>query len=145
MLTVRLASPADAEALVHLNAAFNEVDDITPEDVCRSLLTSSEIVAIAEIDGETAGFCCAQVHHSFCYKTPVAELTEMYVSPIHRRKGCAAGMLRFLEDHLRSEYGVDEIHLLTGTHNFAAQAAYQQAGFTLHNEAYMAKEVSPTR
>ncbi|MBQ4580606.1 MAG: GNAT family N-acetyltransferase [Clostridia bacterium] len=145
MLTIRLASPTDAEALVHLNAAFNEVDDITPDDVCRSLLTSSEIVAIAKIDGETAGFCCAQVHHSFCYKTPVAELTEMYVSPIHRRKGCAAGMLRFLEGHLRSEYGVDEIHLLTGTHNFAAQAAYQQAGFTLHNEAYMAKEVSPTR
>ena len=144
-MLIRLASPADAQSLVRLNYAFNEVDDVTPEDVCRSLASSSEVVVVADADGEIAGFCCAQVHHSFCYKSPVAELTEMYVTPAYRRKGCATKMLRFLEAHLHTVYGVDEIHLLTGTSNLAAQAAYQRTGFIPYDEVYMAKEVAPTR
>ena len=140
-MLIRLASPADAQALVRLNCAFNEVDDVTPEDVCRSLENSGEIVVVADASGDIAGFCCAQVHHSFCYKSPVAELTEMYVAPEYRRMGCASGILRFLEAHLHSAYGVDEIHLLTGVTNLPAQSAYHQAGFTVKNEVYMVKEV----
>ncbi len=92
MLNIRPAVPADAETLVCLNTAFNEVGDVTPEDVRRSLLNSSEVVVVAEINGETAAFCCAQVHHSFCYKAPVAEVMEMYVDEAYRRQGCASGM-----------------------------------------------------
>lgn len=141
MLNIRLAVSDDAEALVRLNIAFNEVEDVTPEDVRYSLLNSPEIVVVAEVDGETAAFCCAQVHHSFCYKAPVAEVTEMYVDKAYRRQGCALGMLAFLEKYLRSRWGVDEIHLLTGTTNFAAQSAYKKSGFRVHNEAYMTKDV----
>ena len=141
----RLACPTDAEALVHLNFAFNEVDDVSPEDVRHSLLTSSEVVAVAEQEGSVIAFCCAQVHYSFCYKRPVAEVTEMYVDAAHRREGCATGMLSFLEQHLQSACGVDEIHLLTGTENHAAQAAYAKAGFNRENEAYMVKEVPRNR
>ena len=145
MLTVHLASPADTEALVRLNAAFNEVDDVSPEDVRRSLLESPEVVAVADYNGEIAGFACAQVHHSFCYKTPVAELTEMYVAPAFRRRGCAAELLRCLEEHLQAAYGVDEFHLLTGTTNLPAQSAYRKAGFRVKNEVYMSKEVTRKR
>ena len=137
----RLACPADAEALVRLNAAFNEVDGVSPEDVRKSLAASTEVVVVADADGAVAGFCCAQVHHSFCYPAPVAEVTEMYVDEAFRRQGCATGMLRFMEEHLQAAYGVDEIHLLTGTENHAAQAAYKKAGFAVKNEIYMTKEV----
>ena len=140
----RLATPADAEALVRLNAAFNEVD-MAPEAVRRSLLTAPETVVVAEEAGTVAAFCCAQVHHSFCYPAPVAEVTEMYVDEAHRQQGCATGMLTFLEKHLRGQHGVDEIHLLTGTQNIPAQAAYRKFGFIIHHETYMAKEVPPTR
>lgn len=135
----RLACPADAEALVRLNAAFNGVDDISPEDVRRSLLNSPEVVVIAVEDDLAVAFCCAQVHHSFCYKAPVAEVTEMYVDEGYRRRGCAIGMLRFLEEHLRTAFAVDELHLLTGTKNHAAKSAYQKAGFTVKDEVYMVK------
>ena len=137
----RLARPDDAEALVRLNAAFNEVDDVTPEDVRRSLETSGEVVVVTEVDGVAVAFCCAQVHHSFCYKTPVAEVTEMYVDEFHRRQGCADSMLHFLVEHLRATFGVDEIHLLTGTKNCAAQAAYKKAGFATKGEVYMVKSI----
>ena len=141
----RLASPADAEALVRLNAAFNEVEDVTRDEVRSSLLSSSEIVVVAEESGVVIAFCCAQVHHSFCYPAPVAEVTEMYVDTAHRRKGHATGMLAFLEQHLCDKYGTDEIHLLTGTDNLAAQSAYQKAGFIRQNEVYMTKEVPRKR
>lgn len=141
----RLAHPDDAEALVRLNAAFNEVDDVSPEDVRRSLVQSAEVVAVAEKDGSVVAFCCAQVHHSFCYTAPVAEITEMYVDAPHRHQGISSGMLRFLEEHLQSTFGVDEIHLLTGTTNFAAQSAYKKAGFAPKNEIYMTKEVRAKR
>lgn len=141
----RLACPADAEALVRLNAAFNEVDNISPEDVRRSLMQSAEVVVVTEKEGSVVAFCCAQVHHSFCYPAPVAEVTEMYVDEAHRRLGIASGMLQFLEDHLQSTYGVDEIHLLTGTKNIAAQSAYAKAGFSVKNEVYMTKEVRAKR
>lgn len=145
MLKFRLATPADTQALIRLNAAFNEVDDVSVEDVKKSLLTSAEVVVVAEADGTVVAFCCAQVHHSFCYPAPVAELTEMYVDEAHRRMGCASGMLHFLEAHLQSAYGVDEIHLLTGVTNLAAQSAYAKAGFAPKNETYMVKEVRPKR
>ncbi len=141
----RLACPADAEALVRLNAAFNGVNDVSLENVLRSLTNSPEVVVVAEADGQVVGFCCVQVHHSFCYKTPVAEVTEMYVDEGFRRQGCATGMLAFLEEHLQSAYGIDEIHLLTGTGNPAAQSAYKKAGFAVKNEVYMVKEVPAKR
>lgn len=145
MPSIRLASAADAEALIRLNAAFNEVDGMSAENVRRSLAQSPEIVVVAVAYGEVIGFCCAQVHHSFCYPAPVAEVTEMYVAKAHRRKGCATEMLHFLETHLQGRYGVDELHLLTGSANHAAQSVYRAAGFTVKNEVYMTKEVQPNR
>lgn len=138
-MLIRLACPADAEALVHLNAAFNGVDDVSAADVRRSLEASGEIVAVALEDGAPVAFCCAQVHHSFCYPAPVAEVTEMYVDTAFRRQGIAQAMLNFLEAHLRDQYGVDEIHLLTGTSNHPAQSAYRKAGFVMKDEVYMVK------
>ena len=144
-LICRPASPADAPILHAMNRAFNGDTGVTADDISRSLLTSPETVVIAEADGSPAGFCCAQLHHSFCYPSPVAEVTEMYVVPEFRRMGCAQAMLRHLEALLQEKFGADEMHLLTGTRNLAAQSAYRKAGFLQKNEVYMVKEVSVKR
>lgn len=141
---IRPAVPGDAPALLAMNAAFNGDTGMTEEAIRRSLLTCPETVLIAECKGTPAGFCCTQVHHSFCYPAPVAEVTEMYVEEAFRRQGCASAMLRALEE-LLARQGVDEMHLLTGTANTAAQAAYERAGFRRKNEAYMVKEVRAKR
>ena len=117
---IRPAVPEDAPALQALNAAFNGDTGVTEEAIRRCLVTGSEIVLIAEDRGEPVGFCCAQVHHSFCYPAPVAEVTEIL---------------------LREEYGADEMHLLTGMTNHAAQAAYRKAGFRPHDEQYMSHKL----
>lgn len=139
--TIRTALPEDAPALAAMNAAFNGDTGVTADEIRRSLAHSPEIVVLALLDGSPAGFCCAQVHHSFCYPAPAAEVTEMFVREECRRKGCAAGMLRFLEALLRERFGADEMHLLTGTDNLPAQAAYRRAGFQAKREQYMRKRL----
>ena len=136
---IRPAVPEDAPALHALNTAFNGHTGVAVDDVRRSLRTGAEVVLIAEADGVPIGFCCAQVHFSFCYPAPVAEVTEMYVSPAHRGQGCAGALLSRLEALLRVKHGVDEMHLLTGMTNLAAQAAYRKAGFQPHAEQYMTR------
>lgn len=138
---IRLATPEDSPALLAMNVAFNGETGVTEASIRRSLLHGAEMVVIAEQAGSPAGFCCAQVHRSFCYPSPVAEVTEMYVRENHRHQGCALQMLAFLETRLRQE-GCDELHLLTGTRNHAAQAAYCRAGFHAISEQYMKKSLS---
>lgn len=136
---VRPAIPRDACALHAMNAAFNGDTGVSVEQILRSLLVSPEVVLIAECGGAPAGFCCAQMHHSFCYPAPAAEVTEMYVCPAFRGQGCAGEMLAFLQEHLRTQHGADEVHLLTATENLSAQAAYRKAGFVSKEEQYMKK------
>ncbi|MBQ8555868.1 MAG: GNAT family N-acetyltransferase [Clostridia bacterium] len=140
-MTIRLAQLQDAPALRRLNEAFNEVTDVSDDAIRTALARNSEIVVVAECGGEAIAFCCAQVKHSFCYAAPVAEVTEMYVDEAYRRQGLAQGMLTFLEKHVRDAYGVDEMHLLTGCANHAAQSAYRRAGFVEKREVYMRKEL----
>lgn len=142
---IRPAGPGDAPALRRMNIAFNGDTAVSEQNIRSALTAGAEIVLIAESDGTPAGFCCAQVHRSFCYPAPVAEVTEMYVAPPFRRRGCASAMLRCLEEQLQDGHGVDEIHLLTGSGNSAAQAAYEKAGFARKNEVYMTKEVRAKR
>lgn len=139
-LTVRAAKPEDAAALCRLNAAFNEVD-MPEEAAAASLRNSAECVFLAEMDGMAAGFCCAQVHHSFCYPAPVAEVTELYVDKAYRRMGCAFAMLRFSETYLKETYGVEECHLLTGRANDAARALYESCGYQSSDEQYLYKKL----
>lgn len=140
-MTVRMACAADAEALRRLNEAFNEVDNVSAEDIRRALARSAELVAVAEIDGQVIGFCCAQVHHSFCYGTPSAEITELYVDEAHQRRGCGSALLRFMEKVLREQHGVHALHLLTGCANQAAQALYRSVGYEAKAETYMRKTI----
>lgn len=142
--TIRLAEAGDAEALRRMNADFNGDTGVSTDDIQESLLSSPEIVVVAYAGDAPAGFCCAQVHHSFCYPAPVAEVTEMYVKEPFRRQGCARKMLHFLETHLHITYSVDELHLLTGCENAAAQAAYCRAGFQAKAEQYMTKKLTMT-
>lgn len=141
--SIRIATPEDTPALQAMNVAFNGETGVTEENIRRSLLHGAEVVVIAEHANSPAGFCCAQVHHSFCYPSPVAEVTEMYVCENHRRQGCASQMLSFLETRLLQE-GCDELHLLTGLQNQAAQAAYCRAGFRAVSEQYMKKSLADT-
>lgn len=140
-MNIRLAAEGDAAMLMHLNRAFNEVDEVPEQTVMNRLSNGGEIVAAAQDEGQLIGFCCVQVNYSFCYASPSAEITEMFVEQGARRKGVGRALLAFMTAHLKDVHGVQEIHLLTGCENEAAKALYAVMGFEEKSETYMRKKL----
>ncbi|WP_459966219.1 N-acetyltransferase family protein [Paenibacillus sp. JCM 10914] len=136
---VRLASPTDASVLIQLNHEFNEV--VMPlAAVKRSLQQAHEIVAIAYLGDEPAGFACAQLFQSFCYGQAMGEITEMYIRESARRQGLAGMLIEFLERQLQQR-GVGTVKLLTGHDNVPAIGAYEKSGYVQDDEVMMTKRL----
>lgn len=102
---------------------------------------SSEIIAVAEMDGRVVGFGCAQSFRSFCYKEPLGEITEMYVEEAFRRKGAATALLSCLEMQLRKR-GVAEVKILTGRRNHSAIRTYKRCQYEEDDEQLLKKQLT---
>lgn len=128
-IRTRPADAADAPALARMNADFNGVTD--PAEVIAVRMARAghiEAAIIAEVEGETAGFACVRVVPCVLYADPHAELTELYVEPLHRRKGVARALVAHAE-RLAIERGATRMMLLVDPTNAGAQAFYRAAGY----------------
>src|SRR5215216_173028 len=107
-LTIRMATPDDAAALAHLNAAFNGIDE-PPDQLAARMpaVRDIETALLAEYDGELAGFACLRVVPCLLYPAPYAELTELYIEPAYRRRGVGRALIAAVE-RLARERGADE-------------------------------------
>ena len=140
-LCFRRAVPEDAPQLKRLNEAFNGPGEKTAAAMAEDLRSpGGELVFVAQAETGLAGFCCCQLKHSFCYEDSSAELTELYVDPAFRRMGAASGLAAYAEETCRG-LGACELTLLAGAENSAAQAFYEQAGFSLTGEVHYGKEL----
>lgn len=125
----RPADAADAHALARMNADFNGSSD-PPEAIAERLARFGgvETPIVAEIDGEVAGFACLRVVPCVLYAEPHAELTELYVEPMHRRRGVGRALMAHAE-RLATERGATRVMLLVDPTNLGAQAFYRAAGY----------------
>jgi ribosomal protein S18 acetylase RimI-like enzyme len=149
---VRRASEADAEVLSLLNADVQSLHasamperfkplgpDTFPVTVARTLLAnSSNLVFIAEVDSEPAGYAYAEVVHlpesSLRHAWDEVHLHHISVRPVYRRKGVASALL----DSVRvaaGEIGISIVTLQVWSFNEDAQAFFRRQGFT----PYMAR------
>jgi ribosomal protein S18 acetylase RimI-like enzyme len=128
-MIIRIATPDDAPALARLNAAFNGVDD-PPEQLAARMpaVRGIETALLAELDGELAGFACLRIVPCLLYAAPYAELTELYVEPAYRRRGVGRALIAVVE-RLARERGAEEMIIMTGINNAAAQALYGAIGY----------------
>jgi len=128
-LTIRIATPDDAPALAHLNAAFKGVDE-PPEQLaaCMPAVRDIETALLAELDGELAGFACLRVVPCLLYAAPYAELTELYVEPAYRRRGVGRALIAAAE-RLARERAAEDVIIMTRINNAAAQALYRTMGY----------------
>lgn len=139
---VRRAIASDAEQLSALSYAFN--GEALPADEIEAALTrGNEIVAAAEIAGRLAGFGCAQIYRSFCYRSAQGEITELYVAPEYRGQGIAGRLFSFLESEL-SKRNVREIKVLTGQGNTTALRAYEASGYERAKHVVLYKRLQPS-
>jgi ribosomal protein S18 acetylase RimI-like enzyme len=150
--TVRRAGGADARALSLLNSDVQNLHasalperfkppgpDTFPETFARTLIaTPGNLVFIAEVDSEPAGYAYAEIVHMS--ETPLrhawdeVHLHHISVRPAFRRNGVASALL----DALRAaacEYGVGLVTLQVWSFNEDAQAFFRRQGFT----PYMAR------
>ena len=95
---IRRAREEDAEQLIKLNSEFNNVT--VPQASVRESIknNSSEVVFVAQLEGELVGFVCAQIQYSFCYVGQQAEITEIYVATDSRRRGIAERLMMAAEE-----------------------------------------------
>ena len=128
-MIIRVATPADAGDLARMNAAFNGVFDSAAQIAARMVACAEiEIALVAELDGQVGGFACVRVVPCVLYAEPYAELTELYVEPKFRRRGVGRALLAYA-DQLAYARGADDLIILTGVGNAAAQALYRAAGY----------------
>ena len=133
-MTVREATPEDAEAIGRLLDAFNrEFDEPTPgaaalADRLARLLADGELTVLLAEPGP-AGVAVLRFRPSLWTQALECHLAELYVVP--ERRGHGAG--RALMDTaiaLARHRGADYMDLATSEDDVAARALYESMGFT---------------
>lgn len=138
MIQVRRCRPEDAQRLGELNRAFNGTESTVCAKVVPDRAGQREVILVAELDGNLAGFACLQIIHSACYTRPWAEVTELYVQPEVRRRGVGRCLMQEVERQARSN-NVMKIHLRTDVANKTAHALYAAMGFSEETEVVFSK------
>jgi ribosomal protein S18 acetylase RimI-like enzyme len=131
-LTVRPATPADAEAIAQLNRAFDDLRT-TPAQIADFIATHPhfERPYVAERSGAVVGMACLRLLPCALDPLPYAELTELKVDPNHQRHGVGRALVRHIEDEARAQ-GAAELVLITAWRNTRAHAFYHALGYGLY-------------
>lgn len=140
-MKIRLANKNDVASLFEMNERFNGAGSTSKELLADSIENNSqEAVFIAIVDDAAAGFCCAQVFKSMCYRSYYAEITELFVIEEYRKQGVATALMAFAEDYFKDK-NVQGYQLFTGKQNEMAQAFYEKNGYSKSEEQMYRKRM----
>ena len=135
-----LSAAADVARLMSaLNSAVGPVYGLpaTPENTVvtakqarqrMEAMASVERVLLADVDGERIGLLSLRIVPYLSQDVPYAEVTELFVSETHRRRGIAKAMIERAEQIAR-EARCTLIHMNAWHNNDAAKDFYRSAGF----------------
>lgn len=133
---IRSASVTDLPALVPLVEQYWSFEDIPGFDGRRveSLLREALFAHgrarcwLAEQAGELAGYLLAVLVFSLEHGGLMAEIDELFVAPVFRRRGVGEALLRQAEGVLQ-ESGVRRLQLQLGSGNARARDFYTARGY----------------
>ena len=131
-ILTRLARPADAAAILRLNAAFDDVR-ASVEHIDEHIAQRShyETPFVATIDDQVVGLACLRLIPMLCDPIPSAELTELIVDPHFRRQGVGRALVHHVEQAAHDQ-GATMLALITAWHNTQAHAFYHAIGYRLY-------------
>jgi GNAT superfamily N-acetyltransferase len=134
-VTIRVAGSADAGALRPLFESFfqQHLESSGTEEIAANLERARpvDIVFIALVGGQAAGFASLRLLPMIESKRPHAELSDIFVVESLRRNRVGAALVHAVEGYAR-ERGATRISLLTGFDNDEAQAFYRSLGYENH-------------
>ncbi len=126
---VRVATPDDAAAILHLNEIFNDVR--ATEAQIRAQIARCqgiETALLAEVAGQVVGFLCLRLLPQICDPETYAEVSELFVDDEFRRIGVARALMERAAEMAR-EAGAAQLILMTGFKNVGGQRFYHSQGF----------------
>jgi GNAT superfamily N-acetyltransferase len=146
-ITVRVATPADAEFLVRGNAAMAlETEHLSLDldrlrDGVHALFEQSGrgVYYVAELDGQRAGQMMITYEWSDWRNGLFWWIQSVYVEPRFRSQGVFRAVYRHVEKLARTTPGVCGLRLYVENSNSQAQEIYQRLG--LQRTAYQMFEV----
>jgi ribosomal protein S18 acetylase RimI-like enzyme len=150
-ISVRQATAVDAELVSMLNADVQAVhaaampfrfkppgpDTFPPAEAAALLARPDHHVFIAEVDGEPAGYACAEVvrraETTFHFPHEMIYLHHISVRPQYRRRG-VGGALIAAARAMGQEAGITLLAAEVWTFNEAARAFFRRHGLTPYSE-----------
>lgn len=133
--TIRRATSADLDTVLPLVRAYREFYKREPDAererkfIEAHLRDGTSAIYIAELDGVAAGFMQLFKAYSTVHLGPSWILEDLFVDPAYRKSGIATALLHRALEHARED-GAAGMFLETAHDNAAAQAVYQNAGWT---------------
>lgn len=112
----------------------------SPEDITAAtwqrLMDDDQVRGlVAEDDGEVAGFLHFILHPVTGHIKPVCYMQDVFVDPLHRRKGIGRALVTTLAQ-IGAEENWARLYWLAEAHNKEAQSLYKNLGlkldFTVH-------------
>jgi ribosomal protein S18 acetylase RimI-like enzyme len=143
-LTLRIAEPADSEALIALVAGFRDhlraklpADAEIRRDLPAALADPAIEFACAWLGSEPVGYTQSRFLTSVWAGGKEAHLEDLFVSAGARGYGVGRALLRFALERAR-EHGARRFSLNTNEGNTAAQALYRSEGLAVQSHALYA-------
>ena len=101
MVTIRPAQPSDAESILALAQAFATSFKVSPQAFhtafAELLISPSDFVGVAEMDGTIVGYVLGCEHNTFYANGRVAWVEEIMVSSDCRRMGSGRLLMQAFE------------------------------------------------
>ena len=140
-MKIRAVTEKDATDFARLNNKFNKTQD-TGQQIAERVkaFPPGEIALVAEANEEIIGFACLRVTRSLCYGFALAELTELYVEEVYRRRGAGRALIKQAENIAQAR-GAETLTLLTGGKNISAQEFYRSVGYQILPDLVMSKKL----
>ena len=134
MITTRIATLADLEAVAHLFDAYRQFYERPPDPalarrfIQERMQNQQSVILLAQAEDQAVGFC--QLYPTFCSveAQPIYVLYDLFVAADARRSGAARTLLLAAEA-LAARNGKVRMDLSTARTNKAAQSVYESLGW----------------
>lgn len=132
---IRLATPADTDAIAPLFDAYRQFYEQAPDlavahaFIAQRLERAESVVLLAlDASGSPIGFC--QLYPTFCSveAAPIYTLYDLFVDPGARKTGAGRSLMMAAEATARA-HGKARMDLTTAHTNTAAQSLYESLGW----------------
>jgi len=125
-MTIEDASIRYLDRLYEIEMECFGKEAFTKQQIAYLLTDYSSIGLVAKVDDKIIGFIIGRIHVE--RKSVIGHILTIDVSPKHRRKGVAQGLLQEIERIFR-EKGVEVCYLEAREDNIAALNLYQKSGY----------------